>query len=101
VAAAEAQDLVMSGGSPFLRTVGVLVRASGEPVPGGESVVVTKMLSQPLPTEPGTYEYRFRVRNGTGECELMQRTVQGAVKNKRRYAPDPNDAIQTYAFSIP
>lgn len=91
----------MSGGSPFLRTLGTLQRASGEPLPGFESVVVTKMLSHPLPTEPGAYEYRFRLRNGTGECELMQRTPQGAVKNKRKYAPDPNDAIQSYAFSIP
>ena len=91
----------MSGGSPFIRTLGYIQRAGGEPLPGFESVVVTKMLSLPLPTEPGTYAYQFKVRNGTGEFELMQRAPRGATKNKRKYAPDPSDAFQAYTFSIP
>jgi hypothetical protein len=100
-AAVETQDVVMTGGSPFIRTLGFIQRAGGEPLPGLENVVVSKMLSHPLPTEPGTYEYRFTVRNGTGEFELMQRTPQGAVKNKRKFAPDPSAAFQAYTFSIP
>lgn len=99
--AVEPQELVMSGGSPFIRTLGYIQRSGGEPLPGFESVVATKMLSPALPNEPGSYEYRFKVRNGTGDFDLMQRTSKGATKNKRRYAPDPSDAFQTYAFSIP
>jgi hypothetical protein len=98
---AEPQYLVLSGGSPFLRAIGYIQRAEGEPLPDFGNLTVAKMTSPPLPTEPGTYEFRFRVRNGTGDFKLAQRNEKGATKNSHSYEVDPKDAPQTWRFTIP
>jgi hypothetical protein len=59
------------------------------------------MVSPPLPAEPGTYEFRFHVRNGTGDFKLAQRNEKGTTKNAHSYEVDPKDALQTWRFSIP
>jgi hypothetical protein len=98
---AEPQSLVLTGGSPFLRAIGYIQRAGGEPLPDFSNLTVAKMASPPLPTEPGTYEFRFRVRNGTGDFKLAQRNEKGATKNAHSYEVDPKDAPQTWRFTIP
>lgn len=98
---AETQYLVLTGGSPFLRAIGYVQRAGGEPLPDFGNLTVAKMASPALPTEPGTYEFRFRVRNGTGDFKLAQRNEKGATKNSHSYEVDPKDAPQTWRFTIP
>ncbi len=98
---AEPQYLVLTGGSPFLRAIGYIQRAGGEPLPDFSNLTVAKMASPPLPTEPGTYEFRFRVRNGTGDFKLAQRNEQGTTKNAHSYGVDPKDTPQTWRFTIP
>jgi hypothetical protein len=98
---AEPQYLVLTGGSPFLRAIGYIQRAGGEPLPDFSNITVAKMASPPLPTEPGTYEFRFRIRNGTGDFKLAQRNAKGATKNVHSYEVDPKDTPQTWRFTIP
>jgi hypothetical protein len=95
------QYLVLTGGSPFLRAIGYIQRAGGEPLPDFINLSVAKMASLPLPTEPGTYEFRFHVRNGTGDFKLAQRNEKGATKNVHSYEVDPKDSPQTWRFTIP
>ncbi|HEX8706126.1 MAG TPA: hypothetical protein VF815_45245 [Myxococcaceae bacterium] len=98
---AETQYLVLTGGSPFLRAIGYVQRTGGEPLPDFSNLTVAKMASPPLPTEPGTYEFRFRVRNGIGDFKLAQRNEKGTTKNVHSYEVDPKDAPQTWRFTIP
>jgi hypothetical protein len=98
---AEPQYLVLTGGSPFLRAIGYIQRAGGEPLPDFSNLTVTRMASPPLPTDPGTYEFRFRVRNGTGDFKLSQRNEKGATKHVHSYEVDPKDTLQTWRFTIP
>ncbi|RKH37444.1 hypothetical protein, partial [Corallococcus sicarius] len=101
VPAAETQYLVLTGGSPFLRAIGFVRRADGEPLAGFVNLSVSKMATLTLPTEPGQYEFRFQTRNGTGDFKLAQRTERGSPKNVRDFEMEASGAIQTYRFSIP
>ncbi|HLL85616.1 MAG TPA: hypothetical protein VK420_23290, partial [Longimicrobium sp.] len=94
------QYLVLTGGSPFLRAIGFIQHEGGEPLQGFRDVTVTKMASPPLPTEAGTYEFRFKVRNDTGDFDLTQRAENGTTSNKKRFEVSGTDALQTYRFTL-
>ncbi|MBE4751719.1 hypothetical protein G4177_26460 [Corallococcus sp. ZKHCc1 1396] len=99
--AADPQYLVLTGGSPFLRAIGFVRRADGEPLPGFVNLSVSKMATLTLPTEPGHYEFRFQTRNGNGDFKLAQRTERGSPRNVRDFEMEPSGVVQTYRFSIP
>jgi hypothetical protein len=100
-APAEPQELVLTGGSPFLRVIGFVQQSGGVPLSGFGNVAVSKMSTLPLPTEPGSYEFRFQVRNGTGSFKLAQRNERGTTKNAREFEMDPSGTTQVYRFNIP
>lgn len=94
------QYLILTGGSPFLRAIGSVRRADGEPLPGFVNLTVTKMSALMLPTEPGAYEFRFQASNGTGDFKLAQRSETGAPRNVRDFEMASSGGFQLYRFTI-
>ncbi|NNB99227.1 hypothetical protein HJC10_36185, partial [Corallococcus exiguus] len=98
---ADPQYLILTGGSPFLRAIGSVRRPDGETLPGFANLAVTKMSAAPLPTEPGSYEFRFQASNGTGDFKLAQRSETGAPRNVRDFEMASSGGFQLYRFTIP
>ncbi|RKH57787.1 hypothetical protein, partial [Corallococcus aberystwythensis] len=98
---ADPQYLILTGGSPFLRAIGSVRRPEGEPLPGFGNLAVTKMSAALLPTEPGSYEFRFQASNGTGDFKLAQRSENGAPRNVRDFEMASSGGFQVYRFTIP
>ncbi|CAM4519720.1 hypothetical protein COEX109129_39105 [Corallococcus exiguus] len=76
-------------------------RPDGETLPGFANLAVTKMSAAPLPTEPGSYEFRFQASNGTGDFKLAQRSETGASRNVRDFEMASSGGFQLYRFTIP